>query len=188
MTPLTAVIGTALVWAVVFALFVWAVRSRWMARWERGFFLQVAIALTGIALMSASVVGVWGYQAAGQMLDNELVVEMQDIGAIVENQVAAELDDIQHQLKNLGKSLADARDRGASIADLKERLSSAQSLDAQYLQLRLYNANGEAVWPRIHDELRARRMSEDTIDAVFQRNASRVFAYARSHGCTPGSR
>lgn len=50
------------------------------------------------------------------------------------------------------------------------------------------NANGEAVWPRMHDELRARRISEDTIDAVFQRNASRVFAVARSHGCTPGSR
>jgi membrane dipeptidase len=50
------------------------------------------------------------------------------------------------------------------------------------------NANGEAVWPRMHDELRARHLSEDTIDAIFQRNASRVFAFARSHGCVPGSR
>ena len=50
------------------------------------------------------------------------------------------------------------------------------------------NSNGEAVWPRMHDLLRARRLSEDTIDAIFQRNASRVFAFARSHGCTPGSR
>jgi membrane dipeptidase len=50
------------------------------------------------------------------------------------------------------------------------------------------NANGEAVWPRMHDALRARHLSEDTIDAIFQRNATRVFAFARAHGCTPGSR
>jgi membrane dipeptidase len=50
------------------------------------------------------------------------------------------------------------------------------------------DANGEAVWPRMHDELRARALSEDVIDAIFQRNASRVFAFARTHGCVPGSR
>lgn len=50
------------------------------------------------------------------------------------------------------------------------------------------DANGEAVWPRMHDELRARGMTDEIIDAVFERNTARVFAFARAHGCTPGSR
>ncbi len=145
MTLLFWVVGAAALWAAAFAVFVAAVRARWMARFEKGFLLEIAIALVGIALMSASVVGIWGYQAAGQLLDQELLVEMHDIGAIVENEVASEIDDIQHQLKNLGATLADARDSGASPAQLRDRLAAAQSFDSQYLQLRLVGADGTEI-------------------------------------------
>jgi class 3 adenylate cyclase len=145
MTLLSWVVGTALVWAVAFVVFVYAVRARWMSRWENGFLLELGIALVGVALMSASVVGVWGYNAARQILDQELVVEMQDIGQIVEAQVAAELDDIQRQMKSLGASLADARDRGASRDDLKDRLLAAQAFDTDYLQMRLIAPDGTVI-------------------------------------------
>jgi class 3 adenylate cyclase len=145
MTLLYWVIAAALVWALVFAVFVWAIRKRWLARYERGFLFEVGIALMGVALMSASVVGVWGYLAARQILDQELVVEMQDIGGIVERQIEAELADIQRQMKSLGASLADAMERGASAAELKERLSAAQSFDTQYLQMRLVDADGKVM-------------------------------------------
>lgn len=145
MTLLSSVVAAALVWAIAFAIFVWAVRKRWMSRYARGFLLQIAIALIGIGLMSASVVGVWGYQAARQMLDQELIVEMQDIGGVVENEVASELDDLQHQMRNLATALADARDRGAPAAELKDRLAAAQSFDSQYLQLRLFDPSGTVI-------------------------------------------
>jgi len=145
MTLLTAVISAALVWAVAFAVFVLTVRARWMARYEAGFLLQIGVALIGVALMSASVVGVWGYFATRQILDQELVVEMRDVGSIVERQIASDLDDIEHQLKSLGASLADARARGVAASDLQDRLDSAQSFGTKYLQLRLLDPDGTVV-------------------------------------------
>ncbi len=71
MTLLSWVVGTATLWAAAFAVYGFAVRARWLSRFENGFLFEIAFALVGIALMSASVVGVWGYQAAGQILDDE---------------------------------------------------------------------------------------------------------------------
>lgn len=145
MSALAAIGLTALAWSAAFAVFVYAVRARWIARFERGFFLQVLIALIGLALMSASVVGVWGYLAAKRILDEELVVQMRDVGRIVESTIRSEIGDVESQLHNLGAGLADARDRGVTLADLKERLASARTFDTQFLQLRLYNPDGSII-------------------------------------------
>src|SRR5580698_6568881 len=114
MTLLTAVVATALAWAALFALFIVAVRNRWMGRFQRGFFIQLGVALIGVALMSASVVGVWGYYAARQVLDDDLEVQMHDIGKLVEGQVTHDLDRIERQMVNLGQSLAEATAHGVS--------------------------------------------------------------------------
>lgn len=145
MTLLRWVLATALIWGAAFSVFLFAIRKRWLARFERGFLFEVGIALVGVALMAASVVGVWGYIAGAQILDAELVTEMQDVGQIVESQIISELDDIQRQLKSLGTSLADARDRNAPVADLRERLAAAQSFDTQYLQMRFVDAEGKVL-------------------------------------------
>jgi class 3 adenylate cyclase len=146
MTPLmVAVTLTATAWGLVFALFVYAVHARWPARFERGFLLELILALIGVGLMSASVVGVWGYLAAKRVLDEELVVEMQDVGRIVESDVSNAMSDVQAQLNGLGTSLADAHDRGATAAELKGRLVAALSFDTQYLQLRLIDKNGALI-------------------------------------------
>jgi class 3 adenylate cyclase len=145
MTLLYWVVGTAALWAVAFAIYIIAVRARLLSRFEKGFLFEIGIALVGVTLMSASVVGVWGYLAAGHVLDEELLVEMHDIGAMVESEVGSEIDDIQHQLRHLGTALADARDRGAPVAELKERLAAALSFDSQFLQLRLVGADGNEI-------------------------------------------
>ena len=146
MTTLMAAVGlTALAWAAVFAVFVYAVRARWIARFERGFFFEILIALIGLGLMSASVVGVWGYLAAKRVVDEELVVEMRDVGRIVEATVQNEIGDVERQLVGLGTALADARDRGATLAELKDRLTAARTFDEQFLQLRLYDADGAVI-------------------------------------------
>jgi class 3 adenylate cyclase len=142
---MTAVALTALAWAIVFAVFVYAVRARWIARFERGFLIELLIALLGLALMSASVVGVWSYLAAKRVVDQELVVQMRDVGRIVEATVQEEIHDVESQLRGLGTALADARDRGATLPDLKERLTAARSFDTQYLQLRLYDPAGATI-------------------------------------------
>lgn len=139
------IVGTALLWLVVFAVFVNAVRARWISRLQNGFLVEMIIGLVGIGLMSASIVGVWGYMAAAQILDQELVVEMRGVGLIVEAQIGSELDDIKRQMLSLGASLGDARDRGASATELKDRLASAQSFNTHYLQMRLVDAKGDVL-------------------------------------------
>jgi class 3 adenylate cyclase len=142
MSLLAAVLITTLVWAVLFIAFLAAVRGRWLARFHRGFFIQVGIALLGVALMATSVVGVWGYFAARQVLDDELEVQMQDIGKLVEGQVAHDLDRIERQMQSLGNSLATARAKGVSTAELKGFLAAAQSFETNYVQMRFIDADG----------------------------------------------
>jgi class 3 adenylate cyclase len=136
------IVGAALLWAGVFAVFVYAVRARWMSRFDQGFLVEMIVGLVGIGLMAASIVGVWGYMAAWQVLDEALVVEMRDVGRIVEAEIESELDAIKRQMLGLGASLADARDRGASPAELKDRLDSARSFAPRCLQMRLVDAQG----------------------------------------------
>ena len=146
MTGLALTIAaTALGWAVAFAVFVFALRARWIARFTNGYFVSLLIALVGVALMSASVVGVWGYAAAKHILDEELVVELATVGGIVEAQIAGQILDVEAQLTGLGNSFIVALANRAAVADLTERLDVARSFNARYLQLRLFDAAGNVI-------------------------------------------
>lgn len=143
MTGLLAAIGvTALLWAAAFVVFIIAIRRRWTGRFESGFLVELLIALIGLGLMSASVVGVWGYLAARRIVDEELVIEMQDVGRLVESNLLGQTAAIERQLASLGGSIADARDRGASADDVRDRLNAAMVFDRQYLLLRLVDPAG----------------------------------------------
>ena len=98
----------ALAWLVLVGGLVYGLRQRWFARFENGFFLSMVVALVGVALMAATVVGVWGYLSAEQILEQEIVVELQDVGGVLESEVANDIDDVESQLTGLGGSLADA--------------------------------------------------------------------------------
>ena len=79
--------------------------------------------------MSASVVGVWGYQAAKRILDEELVVELQDVGRIVESGVRHDVGDVESAADgSLGASMVPLIDRGASAAELQDRLRPRSEL------------------------------------------------------------
>ncbi len=49
------------------------------------------------------------------------------------------------------------------------------------------SADGESMWPALRRELERRQVDSATIDAVFGKNALRVFGWARAHGCRPGA-
>jgi class 3 adenylate cyclase len=132
----------AFAWLGLLGVLVYALRQRWFAHFENGFFLSTVVALVGIALMAASVVGVWGFLAAKQILDQELIVELQDVGGVVESEIRNEIADVEAQLTGLGGSLADALADHAPMSDLQERMRTAQSFNNRCLQLRLLDANG----------------------------------------------
>ena len=141
----STVVAAAAVWLAILAVFIYALRRRWLARFENGFFVSLVLALIGVALMSSSVVGVWGYMAVRQILEAEIVNELQDVGGIVEAQVNSQIADIEAQLTGLGGSLADAMANNVPASDLTERLNSALRFNSHFVQLRLFNADGSQV-------------------------------------------
>ena len=134
--------ATAVAWLAVFAFFIYALRARWLARYAGGFFISMLIALVGVALMSASVVGVWGYEAARRILNQELVVELQDVGSIVESQVNQEIAGIEVGLSRFGASMVPLIQRGAPATELQDRLRTVQSFDPRFLQFALFDHEG----------------------------------------------
>jgi class 3 adenylate cyclase len=135
----------AFVWLILLAGLVYGLRRRWFARFENGFFLSMVVALVGVALMAATVVGVWGYLSAKEILEQEIVVELQNIGGVIEAEVATDIQDIESQLIGLGGSLADAIAGHVPLPELRDRLIAAQRLNGRYLQLRLLDANGALI-------------------------------------------
>jgi class 3 adenylate cyclase len=139
------VTAAALVWLVLLAGLIYGLRRRWFARFENGFFLSMVVALVGVALMAATVVGVWGYLSAKGILEQEIVVELQNVGGIIEAEVATDIQDIESQLAGLGGSLADAIAGHVPLPELRDRLIAAQRFNGRYLQLRLLDANGALI-------------------------------------------
>ena len=125
----------SLIWAALVAGFVCVVWRRGFARFEKGFLLMVMTALAGMALMAASVIGVWGYQAAKDIVSRELVVELENVADIVDSQLAASEERIGRQLDALGRVLAPLLRRGASAEQLAEPLRGLQRFDSRYLQV-----------------------------------------------------
>jgi len=141
-SPAITVAAIAIAWLVVFAFFVFALRARWFARHRAGFFISLLLALAGVALMSASVVGVWGYEAAKRILDNELAVQLQDVGSIVENQITQDIAGISAGLSSFGASMVPLVERHAPASELQDRLRAVQSFNHRFLQLGLFDRRG----------------------------------------------
>jgi class 3 adenylate cyclase len=136
---------TAVAWLAVFALFIFALRASWFARYTNGFVISMLIALVGVALMSASVVGVWGYEAAKGMLDRQLVVELQDVSSIIESGIKRDMAYLEGGLTSLGASMAPLVVRAAPASELQDRLRTLQSFDPYFLQLGLFDEEGRLV-------------------------------------------
>jgi hypothetical protein len=137
-----SVLITAAAWLALFAVFVVGLHRRWFARFRQGFFLSMVIALIGVALMSASVVGAWGYESAKRILGQDLVVELQAVGEIVEKQVTRDLEETKEGLQNFGESVAPLIERNAPAAELRDRLRAVQAFNNRLLRIELFDRDG----------------------------------------------
>ena len=135
-------VGTAGAWLLVFLVFAVALRRRWLSRFRSGFHMSLGIALMGMVFMAASVVGLWGYSAAKKMLDQELAVELQDVGSIIESQVSRDVDAIKSAIDNAGGTLATILLRETPAA-LEARLRMTLSLRRRVVQMALFDRNGQ---------------------------------------------
>ncbi|MFA6563226.1 MAG: adenylate/guanylate cyclase domain-containing protein [Verrucomicrobiia bacterium] len=130
-----SLVVVSLIWAALVAGFICVVWRRGFARFEKGFLLMVMTALAGMALMAASVIGVWGYQASKAVVSHELVVELENVADIVDSQLAASEERIGQQLDALARVLAPLLRRGTSAEQLVEPLRNLPRFDSRYLQV-----------------------------------------------------
>jgi class 3 adenylate cyclase len=148
MSEIVAATATAvLIWGVGLTMFLYALRARWFARFEHGFFFSLMGGIAGVATLATSVIGIWGYQAAKRSIDAEIVVAMTDIGGIVEQEVLAEVETIQRQLARLSVMLAPLIEPGARLptTELRDRLQAIQSVEPRVLQIRILDEDGKVL-------------------------------------------
>ncbi len=134
-----------LIWLALIAVFFCLVRRRWFARFGQGFFGMLMVAFAGLALMAASVIGMWGYQAAKTVVSHELVVELENVADIVESQVGAGIDRVKQRLEALGHGLAPLLRSKAPTEQLADVLRVIQQFDSRYLQLRIVDTEPRVV-------------------------------------------
>ena len=145
MNPLLlAILAAALIWSAVAAAYVVILRKRVLARFERGFLYSLLIAMVGGALMASSIIGIWGYESAKLLLEEEIVEELADIGNIVDRQLNHEQENVSRQLKGLGASLLPLIER-RETADLGVRLQTALTVNERFLGLYVFDDGGRLI-------------------------------------------
>ncbi len=142
---LLAIVAVALIWTALTVVYIVVLRKRLLARFSRGFLYSIMIAMIGGALTASSIIGIWGYMAAKQLLEEEIVEELADIGQIVETEVTNELQNVSRQLTAFGGSLLPLLDRPDALADLNARLRTALSVNERLLELHLFDADGRMI-------------------------------------------
>jgi adenylate cyclase len=138
---LTALI---LAWALAFVVFIIALRRRWFSDYAHGFLLSLAVAVTGAAMMSAIVVGRWGFIAAKQSVDGEVTTALENVAAIVESQMVADLHQMQGTLERLATTMAPLVGH-ASPGELSERLQAIHAFLPRYRVVQLSNVRGDVL-------------------------------------------
>ena len=137
-------LAVAAVWMLGFVWFLYALRARWLARFEQGFFFSLLIGISGMALMSSSLVGTWGYLVARQSVGEELLVGLNSVADIVEGNVTDDVEHAQSHLVRFATAIAptlvdlDAR-------DLQTRLEGARDVNPRYLQMRIFDDDGRVL-------------------------------------------
>ena len=136
-----------LIWSIGLAVFLYALKKRWFARFEQGFFFSLVVAMAAIAILATSVTGIWGYLAAKRSIDAEMAISIRGIGNIVETQVIDDLARVDKQLERLGGLLAPIVAPGARLPaqDLRDRLNAVISVDPHFLQMRILDEQGKVL-------------------------------------------
>lgn len=131
-----------LVGGLAFLVFLLSLQRRWFGRFTHGFLFSIAIAIAGTAVAAAGIVGRWGYTRAADSVDREITVSLENVAAIVDSQVQANLRQMRGTLDRLAGTIAPIMQRPSSD-DLQQRLRSVQAYTRYYLQLRVLDARGD---------------------------------------------
>ncbi len=147
---------TILVSVIFLTLFFVAVRRRWFARLNRGFFVTLIVGLMGVGLIAALVTGIWGYEAARTVLYQQIVTDLGNVGEIVESQIQRDIKEALVEMGQLARVFG-SRIGKQSAAQLMDKLSEMQELNHRLLQLRVTD---------VHSRILAERSVTGIIDPM----------------------
>ena len=148
----------------VIAVFLYLVAHRWFARFRRGFFWAVTVAIGSVSLLAAAVMGTWGYDAARRVLAEELTVSLSNVGDLVERQISLEVARTDDRLGDLAEEASRALKPGGDLTVLATALRTVQTFNPHYLEIDAVDASGRLA---ASSQLGTGRAAPDRIGTAF---------------------
>jgi class 3 adenylate cyclase len=139
---MTIVFGLSLLAAVGgLAVLLVALQQRRFAGMAHGFRFTLMLAVAGAGLLTAWVLGVWGYQASQRVLFAQTVEELRNVGSVIEAElhdgIGYALERLQHLAAELGPDVA----HGQRVL-VQDALRIVQQFTPRFLQITVYDAQG----------------------------------------------
>jgi adenylate cyclase len=131
--------------AVLIGVILLAQTRRWFARFPNGVFLSAAATILSVALISAAIVGTWGYGAASRIMRAEMTVSLDSVATIIQHQIDLEVKRGTARLDAIGHIVAPALAPGGDLTDLTTSLQAVQHFNPHYLEFDVLNAEGRLV-------------------------------------------
>ena len=91
-------------------IFIVAVRMRLFGRVRHGFLIALVAAVAGASLLTAGLLGFWGFVQGERILFREFVDQMQTLGEVVAKEVRSDLAETSVGLERLAREIC-PRDR-----------------------------------------------------------------------------
>ncbi|HEY2150407.1 MAG TPA: adenylate/guanylate cyclase domain-containing protein [Vicinamibacterales bacterium] len=120
-----------------------AVLRRWFAAMPHGFLVALVSAFVGIGVFAVWLSGAWGYQAAYRIIFSQVVLDLKNVGDIVERQIQAELDEALLQLTHLASEVAADQLQKLPTAEIERNLREVAHIDTRFVQLTMVDAQGK---------------------------------------------
>ncbi len=150
--------------AVLISLVLVAQRRGWFARYANGVFLGASATILTVALISAAIIGTWGYGASRRIMSAELTTSLDSVGSIIQQQIDLEIRRGTDRLNGLTRTVAPALRPGGDLRDLTTSLQAIQHFNPHYLEFDVLDRNGKLV---ASSQEIASRPSPDRIATAF---------------------
>ena len=134
-------IAAFLVVGATMVVFIAAVRLRLFGRVRHGFLIALVAAVAGAGLVTAGLLGLWGFVQGERILFREFVDQMHMLGEVVAKEVQSDLTETTIGLERLAREISPEVAR-QNPPKIKETLAAVQAFDPHLLQVNVLDAQG----------------------------------------------
>ena len=136
--PAVLLAGAAMV------IFIAAVRMRLFGRVRHGFLVALVAAVAGARLVTAGLLGLWGFVQGERILFREFLDQMQTLGEVMAKEVRSDLAETSAGLERLAREISPEAAR-QNPAKIRETIAAVQAFDHHLLQVSIVDEHGKHV-------------------------------------------